>query len=124
MQPGRIDSSRSAPVCFALPRLRARALSGIAALLLASCASSGPSHHRELDPIWREYSELPPVRALAIAGVLRNDRWVAGASGGHDSAAAAESMALEECRRRRQLRRMQADCRVYAIDDRVIWDGP
>jgi hypothetical protein len=93
------------------------------AAVLAACASSSPEH-RELAPIWREYSALPAERALAIAGELRRDHWVAGASGGHELLADAESAALEECRRRRAQRRMQAPCSLYAVGDEVVWQRP
>jgi hypothetical protein len=106
---------------------------GSCALLLSTCAvvlsacarspSSPPSPHRELAPIWREYRDLPAERALAIAGELRHDHWVAGASGGHASRGKAEAQALEECRRRRAQRRMQAPCLLYAVGDEVVWPG-
>jgi len=109
MQPGRVDSRRPVPVRF-----------GLCVLLLSACASSSPAH-RELAPIWRDYRALPAERALAIAGELRHDQWVAGASGGHASRDDAEAAALAECSRRRAQRRMQAPCVLYAIGDEVVW---
>ena len=87
---------------------------------LAACAGSSTAHP-ELAPIWRDYGALPAERALAIAGELRHDQWVAGASGGHASRADAEAAALGECGRRRAQRRMQAPCRLYAVGDEVVW---
>jgi hypothetical protein len=91
-------------------------------VVLSACASPSPPHH-ELAPIWRDYRALPAERALAIAGELRQDRWVAGASGGHASRGEAEAQALEECRKRRAQRRMQAPCLLYAVGDEVVWSG-
>jgi len=66
----------------------------IGLLLLTACGGRAQGPHRELAGVWRDYRELPAQRALAVAGDLRNDRWVAGASGGHGSVAEARSEAL------------------------------
>jgi hypothetical protein len=87
---------------------------------LSACASSSPADP-ELASIWRDYRALPAERALAIAGELRHDQWVAGVSGGHASSADAEAAALRECRRHRAQRRMQAPCLLYAVGDEVVW---
>ena len=99
--------------------LRTAALA-IGAAALSACASSSPVPPG-LAPIWRDYSALPAERALAIAGELRHDQWVAGASGGHASRADAEEAALAECGKRRAQRRMQAPCVLYAVGDEVVW---
>ena len=91
--------------------------------LISACATA-PLPHRELAPVWRDYRALPAQRALAVAGELRHDRWVAGASGGHALRGQAEAEALRECRRRRMQQRMRAPCRVYAVGDEVVWPGP
>ena len=92
-------------------------------LALLACVSDR-APHSQLAPIWRDYRALPDQRALAIAGELRQDRWVAGASGGHARRQDAAEGALGECRRRREQRRLQAPCRVYAVGDEVVWSGP
>jgi hypothetical protein len=74
--------------------------------------------------VWGAYQKLPSERALAVAGDLRRDHWVAGASGGHATREEAEQAALSECRVRRGLRRMQAACRLYAVGDEIVWAGP
>lgn len=107
---------------FAPPR--AATLAAGTALLLAGCAALEGPPDRELVPLWSEYTALPPQRALAIAGELRVDRWVAGASGGHATRREAEEAAIAECRRRRTLRRLQDPCRLYAVGDEVVWSGP
>ena len=133
MPPGRVESLRPVPVRFGNsghawlgPGLRR----GFGLCALAACAvvfsdcATGPPLHPELAPVWRDYRALPEQRALAIAGELRHDRWVAGASGGHGLRGEAEAAALRECRSRRVQQRMQAPCRVYAVGDEVVWPGP
>ena len=96
-----------------------------AALLATSCASESIlgtriPPHRKLDRIWRQYSELAPKRALAIAGDP-NRHWVGAAAGGAEAQADASDRALEECRRKRSERRMQAPCLLYAVGDDILW---
>lgn len=120
MQPGRADGNRPAPF---RSEAGVRCLVWLILLLLSGCTTARQPH-RELAPVWRDYSVMPAERALAVAGELRHDRWVAGASGGHASRGAAEAEALRECARRRAQRRMQARCRLYAVGDEVVWPGP
>jgi hypothetical protein len=63
---------------------------------------------------------MPEVRAVAIAGDP-DHLWLGGVTGGHASRAEAERAALEECGRRRALRRIQDPCRLYAVDDEIVW---
>jgi len=90
---------------------------------LWACAIGPPRPSHEFSRLWREYRELPDVRALAIAGELRRDQWVAGVAAGHASREQAEAGALEECRKRRLERRMRAPCLVYAVGDEVVRPG-
>ena len=90
---------------------------------LVSCASGPATVHRQLVPVWREYTALPGKRALAIAGVPGRGPWVTAASGGHAAAINARASALEACAKRRQVRRMQAECVLYAVGDRIVWRG-
>jgi len=97
---------------------------GLLALSFSGCGLLGQGSRppdRELTKLWRTYREIPSERALAIAGELRRDQWVAGASGGHDSMPEAEAGALAECQKRRVLRRIQAPCSLYAVGDEVVW---
>lgn len=96
--------------------------SAVASVALA-CASGATERHRSLQGLWRQYLELPEERALAIAGDPERNRWVAGASSGHESPAEAEDGALAECRRRRQKRRLQAACLLYAVGDEIVWNS-
>lgn len=95
-------------------------------MLLWGCAATAASGlpQRQLGRVWHDYRALPEQRALVVAGDLRRQRWVSGASGGHASAADAEEAALQECKRRRALRRIQAPCLVYAVGDEVVWPLP
>jgi hypothetical protein len=127
MRPERVDLDRPVPARYggcalAGPAAGLCAVAVVGAALLAGCtARDAIPPHRELQPLWREYSALPGERALAVAGELRQDRWVAGASGGEASRGEAEARALGECRRRRLEQRMQAPCLLYAVGDEVVW---
>lgn len=99
------------------------ALVAAAALLLLACASDRASPHPDLAPVWRDFLALPAQRALAIAGDPRRGRWVTAASAGHATREAAEAEALAECRKRRALRRMRAECVLYAVGDEIVWRG-
>jgi hypothetical protein len=83
--------------------------------------SRANSPHPALSPVWRDYQRLSDERALAVAGELRSDRWVAGATGGHANREAAEGAALAECQKRRLEQRMQEPCLVYASGDEIVW---
>jgi len=91
------------------------------ALLLPGCRS-GPRipPHPGVDAMWRQYAKLPPKRALAIAGDP-NHIWVGAAAGGAEQQVDASDVALEECRRKRTARRMQAPCMLYAVGDEILW---
>ena len=92
-----------------------------AVLLAAACARGGRiPPHPGIDRLWGQYAALAPMRALAIAG--DPDRlWVGAAAGGAEAQHDASDRALEECRRRRAERRMQAPCRLYAVGDEILW---
>jgi hypothetical protein len=85
------------------------------------CARTGGSPHPDLRRVWREYVALADERAMAIAGHPERDRWVSAATGGHRSQGGAERRALAECRTRRQERRIQAACVLYAVGDEIVW---
>jgi hypothetical protein len=96
----------------------------LCALLVISCAADPSKPDPVLSEVWRDYGRLPDQRALAIAGNLRQDRFVAGLSGGHATIPEAEAAALRECGVRRLRARQQAACQIYAIGDRIVWPGP
>jgi hypothetical protein len=96
----------------------------LGSVLAAACAAKPNAPHTALATVWRDYRELPDQRALAIAGDLRQNRYVAGASGGHATIPEAEAGALRECAARRLKLRQQAPCRLYAIGDEIVWPGP
>jgi hypothetical protein len=90
-----------------------------AATLLVACAT-GRAPHRGVEGLWRDFSKLAPKRALAVAGDP-NSVWVGAAAGGFEIQADASDAALEECRRKRRERRMQAPCLLYAVGNDVVW---
>jgi len=86
--------------------------------MVACAAREGPP--RSLVPLWRDYAKMPEERALAIAGDPER-RWVGAASGGYATREMAEDSVLAECMRRRNARRMQEPCRLYAVGDEIVW---
>jgi hypothetical protein len=94
-----------------------------AALLAGvACATGSRSEpHPGIESLWRAFLEMPPERALALAGDP-DRRWVGAAGGGHASQLEAEKSALAACQRRRAARRMQAPCRLYATGSEIVWD--
>lgn len=93
-------------------------------VLQAACATEGAkSPQSELERVWRDFLELPTERAMAIAGDPRSNRWVTASSAGHRNLDVAIEAALSECRKRRQLRRLQEHCVVYAAGDEIVWRG-
>ncbi len=87
-----------------------------------ACASGADRPPPGLARVWKQYLSLPEARALAIAGDPHNV-WVSGAAGGQASSAEAEQAALQECLKRRGLRRMQSPCRLYAVGSEIVWRG-
>jgi len=93
-----------------------------AASIATGCAGKRVEPDEHLAAVWRDYRRLPEHRALAIAGDLRRNVWVAGSSGGHATAADAERAALAECAARRHDQRAQAMCSLYAVGDEIVWE--
>jgi hypothetical protein len=88
--------------------------------LLGACAGRQKAPHAGIASLWREYQSVPEQRAMALAGDP-NKVWIGAVAGGAVEREEAEERALAECRRRRQARRMQAPCLVYASGDEVLW---
>ena len=101
-----------------------RALAGTASCLALACAADPNRSDPNLAEVWRDYRKMPDQRALAIAGNLRQSRWVSGASGGHATIPEAEAAALRSCAERRLRTRSQAPCQLYAVGDEIVWPGP
>lgn len=93
------------------------------ALLLLACASDGVPPPPDLVQVWREFLALPAERALAIAGDPHRDRWITAASAGHATREQAEAGALSECSILRGMRRIQAECVLYAVGKEIVWRG-
>ncbi len=102
--------------------LRFSLLLACAALLPPACAMGSRSEpHPGIASLWRDFLEMAPERALALAGDP-DRRWVGAAAAGRASQIEAEQSALAECRWRRAARRMRAPCRLYATGDEIVWD--
>jgi len=106
-----------------------RLLRGLAALALALAAFAPAAcrlpptqtqPHESLATLWRQYQQLPTRRALALAGDPER-AWVAAMAGAATEQQDAIDVALARCRQKRKEHRMQAPCRLYAVDDEVVW---
>ena len=115
MRPGRI--LRSAPAFAFL----VACLSGLA------CSSwlgeAKPRVPATLELLWRDYQALPDQRALAVAGDLDTERWVAGLASGHRDRASAREAALAECLAQRRRQRMQSPCKIFSVGSKILWRG-
>jgi len=102
-----------------------RAILLLAALAAAACATSDTrrSPHAGTTSLWREFEQLPEMRAAALAGDPERV-WVGAAVGNAASQAKADAGAIAECRRRRIASRIQAQCRLYARGREVVWQSP
>ena len=90
---------------------------------LAVACISNPSReqpHRGIERLWSDFIALPQQRALALAGDP-DGIWVAGAGSGEPSQAAAEKTALAACAAKRDARRMQSPCLLYATGEKIVW---
>jgi len=68
---------------------------------------------------WKNYQRLRPLKALAVTGDL-NGVYVSGFAFAYPVQSLANDEALENCEERRVDRRIEIECRLYAIgDDRV-----
>ncbi|MFQ5417058.1 MAG: hypothetical protein ACE5FL_08455 [Myxococcota bacterium] len=90
------------------------------ALAIGCAGHRAKAPHVGIAPLWRDFLEMEPQRAMAIAGEP-DGVWVGAVSGGHDTRLDAEQSVLAECRRSRANRRMQAACRLYATGSEIVW---
>ena len=90
--------------------------------LTAACTTSGRSTDNPLrrDQLWQFYQKLPAPRAFAISGDPKHV-WIAGVAGGTSSQAEALELAIADCERLRRKRRMTAQCRAYAENEKIVW---
>lgn len=91
-------------------------------LLVAACASPGEKRSR-FEREFQRYLSLPNQKVMAIAGDP-DGRWVYGYGYAHRSSGQAEVAAIEQCNLRRRSVGPEAECVVYAIGSRVVWEGP
>jgi hypothetical protein len=73
----------------------------------------------QFDSEWKNYQHLGSMKAIAVAGDL-NGVYVSGFAFAYPMQMLANDEALENCEERRVDRRIEGECRLYAIDnDRV-----
>ena len=65
---------------------------------------------------WKNFQRPRPLKALAVAGDL-NGVYVSGFAYAYPIQALANAEALENCEERRVDRRVEQECRLYAIGD-------
>ncbi|MBW2692496.1 MAG: hypothetical protein JRE57_07660 [Deltaproteobacteria bacterium] len=103
-------------------------LVALGALLFAvgGCMRSGGSpmgiplrEMTQFDSEWKNYQRLGSLKVLAVAGDL-NGVYVSGFAFAYPIQELANDEALENCEERRADRRVEDECRLYAIgDDRI-----
>ena len=77
----------------------------------------------QFDSEWKGYQDLGPRKAIAVAGDL-NGVYVSGFAYAYPIQSLANDEALENCEERRRDRRIEGECRLFAIgDDRVVEAG-
>ena len=96
-----------------------------ASAILAGCGSSGTpmgvafKTRTQFEVEWAHFLEFEPDKALAIAGDI-SGRFVLGYSFGYLTEDSAIEAAMEACELRRVDRRIDDDCTLYAVDDRLV----
>ncbi|MEI6707845.1 MAG: hypothetical protein WCK96_12000 [Methylococcales bacterium] len=90
------------------------------------CSHSVSTQNQSLLPaftaFFQEYSSKTDKKALALAhDSNRREAW--GYGFGYSSQAQANDRALLECRNRLAEYRVNADCKLYAIGNDVVWDS-
>lgn len=117
-------TTRSREVRLAKSSVAYSALTLTLGLLIAACATENRPHAetRAFKELWGRYANLPDHRALAVAGRVDSNRWVASIVGGLPTTQAAEQKSLIECRKKKRTARMASKCRLFAIGARRISD--
>ena len=68
---------------------------------------------------FKHYRKMVPRKAMAVAGDV-GSRYVIGYSHAYPTSDMAIEDALEFCEQRRVDRRIESECRIYAVDDEVV----
>lgn len=71
------------------------------------------------DAEWSRYVQFEPHKALAVAGDIQG-QYVTGFSLGKASRDEAVQSAMDACAQRRTDRRLEDECRLYAVEDEVV----
>ncbi len=93
----------------------------LAISLCSGCAAGGgglaPSRFQRE---FQRYLSLPHQKAFAVAGD-REDNYVFGYSYGWRGPELARDDALEQCNIRRRSLGEEAECRIYAVGNEILW---
>jgi hypothetical protein len=102
---------------------------GVLLFAVGGCMRSGGSpmgiplrEMTQFDSEWKNYQRLGSLKALAVAGDL-NGVYVSGFAFAYPVQALANDEALENCEERRADRRVEEECRLYAIGDDQIQEA-
>ena len=76
----------------------------------------------QFDSEFKRYREMALRKAMAVAGDV-GGRYVIGYSHAYPTTDMAIEGALEFCEQRRVDRRIESECRIYAVDDEVESEG-
>ncbi len=101
------------------------ALALFLAVTLGGCLQSGTPMgvalrtQTQFDSEFKRYREMAPRKAMAVAGDVGGS-YVIGYSHAYPTTDMAIEDALEFCEQRRVDRRIESECRIYAVDDEVM----
>ena len=102
---------------------------GVLLFVVGGCMRSGGSPMgiplrtmTQFESEWKNYQRLGSLKALAVAGDL-NGVYVSGFAYAYPIQALANDEALENCEERRADRRVEEECRLYAIGDDQIQEA-
>ena len=97
-------------------------------VLLAGCNAKPPMgvalrSRSQFENEWGSYRKMAPSKALAVAGDVTTTHVVGYA---HDAASDEQAAreALAACEQRRCDRRIEGACRLYAVNEDLVADGP
>lgn len=97
-------------------------------VLLAGCSAKVPlgialRNRSQFENEWSSYLRMAPSKALAVAGDVTTTHVVGYA---HDAASDEHAVreAIAACEQRRDDRRIEGACRLYAVNEEVVVDGP
>ena len=91
------------------------------AVLLAAAACEPPPEEHAFEAAFDQYRADRRFKAMAVAADEAGE-WAYGAAYDVQSERSAVENALDECEINRGRYAVQADCRLYAVGDRIVWN--